>query len=107
MTMHRETLRAHLHNAPLVQAIEQKRVVDLTKRQLADAMQVLREVGAHDGAIDEAQRKFDEYVKISRAYGNLIEDVFGISWQAESIIRMYTECCDNDIDRLPEHIKFG
>lgn len=105
--MSRETLRGYLHNYPLVQAIEQKRSIDETKRNLLDAMQIMRETGVDEGATAAVQSKYEEYQKISRAYGNMIEDVWGIPWQKEEIIKKYTDCLDDDIDRLPDTVRIA
>lgn len=105
MTMHKETLRNYLHNFPLVQAVEQKRSVDDVSRRLLAAVQVMREAGVPESAAMATQEKYDEYRKISRAYGNMIEDTWGVTWQAESVIAKYTSCCDDDIDRLPDNVR--
>lgn|GEM_PF-2187774 len=106
MTIHRETLRGYLHNFPLIQAIEQKRAIDEMRKRLATALQTLHEAGASELATNEAQRKLEEYLKIRKGYDALIEMTWNVSWQTESVIRKYTTCNDDDIDRLPEYIKF-
>ena len=102
MRMQKEVLRGYLRNYPLMHAIDQKKEIDETKNRLMDAIQVLREVGASETTIDDATSKHDEYKKISQAYGNLIGDTWGITWQMESIIRKYTDYLLDDIDRLPD-----
>lgn len=102
--MTKETLRSYLHNYPPVQAIEQKRQIDNTRQDLLHALQVLRTAGVSELVQAEVQGKYDEYGKISRNYGVLLEDTWNVMWQDESIIRNYTDCCDDDIDHLPDTI---
>ena len=104
--MHRESLRAHLHNPPLVQAIAQKLEVDETRKALYSALTTMRKAGMSDTAKREVQCKIDEYGEISRNYGNMIEDIWGVTWQMETIIKAYIDCCDNDIDDLPDFLRF-
>lgn len=105
--MSKETLKSYLSNTPLIQAISQKKSVNDTRKKLIDALHILGEVGLNNAAIEEVQKKQDEYLKISRGYDELISTVWGISWQAESFIAKYIDYDDVDIDRLPDYIKFG
>ncbi len=106
MTIKREILRQHLHNTPLVQTIEQKQQIDITRKKLREALQIMSEIEVSETAIADVQSKYDEYGKISSGYSNLLEDVFGISWQTERIICKYTDCLDEYIDNLSENIKY-
>jgi myo-inositol catabolism protein IolC len=102
--MHRETLRKHLHNSLLVLAIAQKSDVDKICKALRDTYSVLRKTKVSDAAQDEVRRKIDEYNKVGSNYGIMIEDTWGVTWQAESAIAKYIDCCDDDIDALPEYV---
>lgn len=97
MGMHRKTLKQHLQNKPLVEAIRQKMTVDETRRKLCESLQTLHDVGISEA--DEAiKAKLDEYVEASRAYDTLIGDVWGLNWQRVDIVSKYI---DRDIDQLP------
>ncbi|GHV34503.1 hypothetical protein FACS1894187_05200 [Synergistales bacterium] len=103
--MNKETLRAYLQNGPLVQAIEQKRAIDNVRYELINALTVLRAVSIGIETVKEVQGKIDEYAKISKHYGILLEDTFGVTWQKENVIKKHTDCLDDDIDALPDEIK--
>ncbi|GHV36233.1 hypothetical protein FACS1894187_10470 [Synergistales bacterium] len=103
--VNKETLRAYLHNKPLVQTVAQKRAVDDTRHELIKALTVLRTVNIGIATIKEVQAKIDEYAKISKHYGILLEDAFGVSWHKENIIKEYANCLDGDIDALPNEVK--
>ncbi|MDR3279293.1 MAG: hypothetical protein LBT23_02170 [Synergistaceae bacterium] len=104
-TMTREQLRDHLHNLPLVQAIEQKKKIDTAKRRLVEALAIMGELGISEEAVDEMQNKYKEYQEISRGYGALIENLWDVSPWIELIVGRYTASNDDDIDRLPEIIE--
>lgn len=106
-TLHRETLRSYLRNAPLVQAINQKQEIKDMERRLYAAMDVMREAGVDESAVKEVQVKADEYRKISRGYSEMIESVWGIPWQNEALISKYIDCNDDDIDKLPEYVRLN
>lgn len=102
-TLHIETLRGYLSNAPLVQVIRQKREINEARNRLLDAQKTLADAGISAAVIQEVLDKADEYGKISRGYSEMIESVWGISWQTESLITKYLDCCD--VDDLPEYVK--
>lgn len=102
-TLHIETLRGYLSNAPLMQVIRQKQEINEARNRLLEAMDAMREAGISESAIQEVLAKVDEYAKISRGYSEMIENVWGISWQTESLITKYLDCCD--VDDLPEYVK--
>lgn len=106
-TMHRETLRSCLNNAPLVQAISQKQKVHDTREKLWSASQILRETGFDTSVIDAVQQKCKEYSTIVRGYDSMIESVWGLSWQDECLIEKYMDCNDDDIDKLPEYVQLN
>lgn len=99
MGMHRETLKQHLLNKPLVEAIRQKMTIDETRRKLRESLCLLHDVGIVEA--DEAiKAKLDEYVEASKAYDTLIGDVWGLNWQRVDIVYKYI---DRDINDLPEY----
>ncbi len=89
MIIKREILRQHLHNTPLVQTIEQKQQIDTTRKKLRGALQIMSEIEVSETAIADVQSKYDEYGKISSGYSNLLEDVFGISWQKILLLTVF------------------
>ena len=100
--IHKEKLRQHLNNAPLVQTLRHKREIDETKKALRDALVALQGVGISEAAQTEIAGKIEEYKTIGINYGNMIEDTWHITWQMESIIKRYL-----DYDgELPEFAKF-
>lgn len=101
--MTRETLRKHLRNLPLEQAIRQKAEVDETRKALNAAWTIMEKAGVSDAALDEVNDKVREYSTVSKNYGNMIEDTWHITWQMESIIKKYI---DHDLDELPEIARF-
>lgn len=103
--MQKEQFKKHMNNQPLVQAIRQRMEVDDTRKKLYDALNIANETGLSEIVIKELNAKCDEYSKIGKAYGNLIEDVWGVNWQNEEIIIRHIDCTDEEIDRLPEVIK--
>lgn len=105
MTMGRETLRAHLHNPALVQIVAQKQEVDATRNKLIDALTITRETGIDESVTGKIQKKIDEYGTISRNYGLMMEEIWGISWHWERTLEKYIDCNDNDIDELPEVVR--
>ena len=100
--MKREQLRAYLHNPPLILAIAQKEAVDKTRKRLIDAVNLMCGLGISKAAQAEVNGKLDEYAKISRNYGNFLEDTWGVTWQAEIVIKAYADYPDDEIDQLPE-----
>lgn len=102
-TLHIETLRGYLSNAPLMQVIRQKQEIKDMEKRLYAAMDAMREAGVDESAVQEVQDKADEYRKISRGYGEMLESVWDIPWQTESLITKYLDCCD--VDDLPEYVK--
>lgn len=104
-TLHIETLRGYLSNAPLMRVIRQKQEINDMAKRLCAAIDAMREAGVDESAVKEVQDKADEYRKISRGYGEMIESVWDIPWQTEALIAKYIDCCDNDIDKLPEYVK--
>lgn len=104
MLMHRDDLKNHLHNEPLIQAIMQKRKIDTTKRELYTAFQTMRKTGISEIAAKEVHAKIKEYNAISNGYGELMQKVWGINQQRESIIRKYIGYRDADIDDLPDYV---
>ena len=101
--LHKATLLLHLHNAPLVQALRQKRDVDETRRALGSALKVLEDAGISAAAQMEVNAKIQEYGIVSQNYGNMIEDTWQITWQMASIIIKYLDCAEAD---LPEFARF-
>lgn len=104
-TLHIETLRGYLSNAPLMQVIRQKQEINDMEKRLYAAIDAMREAGVNESAVKEVQNKADEYRKISRGYSEMIESIWGIPWQTEALIKKYIDCCGDDIDKLPEYVK--
>jgi len=104
--MTREALRAYLHNEPLVSAVRVKSEIDGIRRSLCEALRIIIDVGVSKTACMEVQGKISEYGKISKGYGNMIEDTFGVTWQAEAVIRRFMDLSDAEIDRLPSKLTF-
>lgn len=99
MRMHRETLKQYLQNKQLIEAIRQHMVINELGMELHEACLMLHEAGIHEA--DEAiEVKLGEYAKVKKAYGNLIKDVWGVTWRHEDIIHKYI---GHDIDQLPEY----
>lgn len=105
MIMNRETLRAHLNNSALVQIVKAKQGIDSTRKDLCNALATMQVTGISKVAIDEVQNKIEKYGKISRNYGYLLEDLWGITWHWESTIEKFIGSEDYDIDKLPEYIR--
>lgn len=103
--MLKETLRQNLHNKPLIATLSQKIEIDSTKKKLLEVLQTLRDFEMSESSISEVESKYEEYNNISKAYGNMLEDVWGISWQNEEIIKRHIDFTDDEIDRLPDEIK--
>lgn len=97
MGMHGETLKQHLLNKPLVEAIRQKMTIDETRRKLRESLCLLHDTGISEA--DEAiKAKLDEYTKASKAYDAMIGDVWGLNWQRVEIVSKYL---DRNINDLP------
>lgn len=103
--MQKEQLRKYLKNQPLIAAIRQRTQIDDTRKRLYDALNIANETGMSEATINELKVKCDEYNKIHKGYGNMIEDIWGISWQKEGILKRHIDYTDDEIDRLPEVIK--
>lgn len=101
----RETLRGYIHNYPLTQTIQLKMEIDDTRKKICNAEDTLRAIEASASMIEEIEKKREEYTKISQAYGNMIESVWGIVWQNEAIIKKYIDLTDAEIDMLPDYIE--
>ena len=104
--MTHEALRAYLHNEPLISVIKAKSAIDVIRKSLCTALCIMNDVGISKPACMEVQAKIDEYGKISKCYGIMLEDAFNVTWQAEATIRKYIDCTDADIDRLPSKLTF-
>jgi hypothetical protein len=104
--MTRTELKELLHNIPLIKTIEQKQDLTAARNELCAALETLRKTNVSLPAQDEVQRKINEYAEAARKYGEMIEDLWGITWQKERSIRKYIGCDDTDIDRLAEFIRF-
>lgn len=100
MRMHRETLKQHLQNSLLIQAIKQHMSINELAEDLHESLIMLHNAGIHEA--DEAiEVKLGEYAKVKKAYGNLIKDVWSVTWRHEDIIHKYI---GHDIDQLPEYV---
>ena len=104
--MTHDELRAHLQNDLLLSAIEAKKEIDESRKSLCAALNIMNDVGVSKPACMEVQAKITEYNKISLCYSNLLEDAFCVTWQAEAVIRKYTDSTDAEIDRLPTNVTF-
>ena len=103
MRMSRETLRCHLGNEPLVQAIKAKRDVEQTRKELHAALDVLKRTGIGEAALAEVNAKLKEYSDVSMNYGNMIDETWHVIWQEVSVITRYLNC---DYSELPEYARF-
>lgn len=103
--MQKEQLRKYLKNQPLITAIRRKMEVNDTRKRLFDALNIANETSMSEATINELKVKRDEYNKIYHGYGDMIESVWGISWQNEEIIKRHIDYTDDEIDKLPEVIK--
>jgi len=104
--MTHETLRTHLHNEPLISAIKAKLVIDEKRKSLCAALNIMNDAGISKPACMEVQAKIDEYRKISKYYGNMLDDVFDLTWQAEAIILKHLDKTDTEIEMLPSKLTF-
>lgn len=99
--MQKEQLRKYLNNKPLVQTIRLRMQINDTRVKLYNALNIANETNMAKAVYDEIDAKCQEYNKIHQGYGNMIEDIWGISWQKEDIIRQHIDCTDAEIDKLP------
>lgn len=105
MTMPREALRAYLRNPALTQALRAMKEIDQTRKDLMRAADTLRSVNASQEACAEVETKITEYGKIKNYYGNMIEDLWHISWHWWTTLEKHLDYDDEEIDALPDCIK--
>ncbi|GHV50272.1 hypothetical protein FACS1894216_02160 [Synergistales bacterium] len=102
--MNREELRKCLHNEALMGIMKQKWLIDWERKNICDARNTLLRVGMCKPIIDEVEQKIEEYGKMGNGYANLLEDVWGVTWHKEMVIKNHLDCRDDDIDKLPETV---
>lgn len=106
MNRYKRDLKEILHDIPLKQALLQKRAIDKTKNGLSEVIQIMRDTDIEESVIEGVQRKREEYIRVSKCYGNLLNDAWDINQEREKILLKYINYSDEEIDNLPEYVSW-